>query len=649
MSDNMEKTLTFRLLGDTSGLKSSLQNADKETKGLSDTMKTLGKVIGTAFTVTAITGFVKQIASTGKDFEYQMAKVKAISGATEDDFKKLEEEARRLGATTMFSATESAEGLEYFAMAGWSAEDSISALEPTLRLAQASGTDLGTTADILSDSLTAFGMESKDAGKFADLLASASSNSNTNVQMLGESFKYVAPLMGTMGGSAEDTALALGLMANAGIKGSQAGTTLKTSIANLVNPTNEMKQAMDDVGFSVAYADDGSLDLQGTMDRLRESFSTLTPEQQAQAGATMFGKEAMAGMLAIVNTSTEDYAKLTQATEEYTGKASEMAGVMEDTLQGRIANLKSAWEEVQLVMYEKLLPVFELVVGGLTKLIQWVGNLETNIKEAFGKNTETIEKFKQFFDGVRQKIIEIFDKLVQTVMNWYKENKATIDRIIEAFKVFLANVGEVINLVLDIIKMFIDVFTEYFLNYGLAIIDGLMTAFSGIVDIIKGVLQIIKGIFTGDWALIWEGAKNVFTGIWEAMVGVLEIIVGRIKAQVNFVLGFINKLISAWNKLKFKVPEVTIPFVGTFGGQEVSVKQIKSIPLLAEGGIITQPTLAMIGEGGESEAVIPLSKLDSFNKGVNGLVVNVYGSVGVDDIGEQLVQTLRRKGVMSFA
>ena len=363
MADESAK-LTFRLLGDNSGFNKAMDQANSKTNGLSGVMGKLGGVIAAAFAVGKVVDFVKEVGKVGMAFEAQMAKVQAISGASGEELALLTEEARRLGATTMFSATEAGQGLEYFAMAGWSVQDSITALEPTLRLAQAAGADLGITADILSDAITAFGMNAGDAAGFADLLAKTSSSANTNVEMLGESFKYVAPVIGALGGDAEDTAMALGLMANAGIKGSQAGTALRAGITNLIKPTKQMQEAMDEFGINAVFAADGSFDLKATMDLLRTTLGQLEPAQQANAAATIFGKEAMSGMLAIVNATNADYLKLTDATTNYTGTASEMAATMENTVDGAMKNLKSAFEELQLVLYEKLIPIF-------MQLIEW--------------------------------------------------------------------------------------------------------------------------------------------------------------------------------------------------------------------------------------------------------------------------------------
>ena len=198
---------------------------------------------------------------------------------------------------------------------------------------------------------------------------------NTNVAMLGESFKYVAPLFGALGYSAEDSALALGLMANAGIK-AQAGTSLRAAITNLANPTDKMADAMNELGISITDANGEMLPFKDVMDELRDKFAGLTEEQQAQYAATIFGKEAMSGMLAIINASDEDYAKLTEATREYTGAAKEMSEIMEDNLQGRITKLKSALEGLALQIFELMLPSLERFVDWLQRTVDWLSGLD---------------------------------------------------------------------------------------------------------------------------------------------------------------------------------------------------------------------------------------------------------------------------------
>ncbi len=858
MSD-MEKKLTFRLLGDTSGLSNSLKNAQTETDGLGAAMKKLGSIVATVFTVGSIVKFGKSVVDVGRTFEAQMAKVQAISGATSEELVLLEAEARRLGATTMFSATDAGKGLEYFAMAGWSVDDAISALEPTLRLAQASGEDLGLTADIVSDAMTAFGMKATEAGKFTDLLASASTSSNTNVALLGESFKYVAPLIGAVRGSADDTAFALGLMANAGIKGSQAGTALRSAMTNLIDPTKEMQKAMNQYGVQAIYTDDGSLNLKATLDNLRGTFSQLTPEQQAQASATIFGKEAMSGMLAIVNASAEDYDKLTLATSDYNGTAMEMARIMEDNVQGSIFNLQSAWEEIQLVLYGKIAPVLKLIIDRMTDGVAVLTEKIKNGTSVFNRLGDAVKWSKENMDiilpiiaGVTsaiasQSIINAISKLykawktiteaqsiAQTILNgvmnaspfglvatsigllvtagillyknWDAVSAKAIelkdiivsafaslkDTAVKKFEEIKTNITDVFtglaksaiewgeNLVeglwngIESLKAWLqgkitgfvegigNVITSFFgiaspaklmILYGQYIDEGLalgiqnnakkpISAMENLTNAVDGAFQKVNssvkntiGVIQKEFQL-WQTLNTNMIGSSEELRLQLEAqkkehallaqqievaqaaftkmseiygetsdqalnyknqlldlqiqqakLTGNIKETTDALNGMVDAQLKARIEAFDKQNNSSSSGGGSSGGdggakfreerenfydankseidsiskkqgvdlgvaQEIYRNNLKNVPKLATGGIITKPTLAMVGEGAESEAVLPLSKLDSLLGGggsVNGLVVNIYGSVGVDDIGEQIVQTLRRKGVMSFA
>ena len=250
-------------------------------------------------------------------------------------------------------------------MAGWDVQQSISAVDGVLSLAAASGEDLALVADIVTDGMTAFGLEAKEAGRFSDVLASASSSANTNVAMLGESFKYVAPVAGALGYSVEDTALALGLMANAGIKSSQSGTSLRASLTNLVKPTKAMQNVMDELGINIKDANGEMKPMEVLLRDLRTSFSTLTEDQKASAAATIFGKEAMAGMLAIINASEEDFNNLSNSINNSNGVAKEMAETMQDNLKGSITNLKSALEELAIKLYDNLEPALKGIVGAI--------------------------------------------------------------------------------------------------------------------------------------------------------------------------------------------------------------------------------------------------------------------------------------------
>ena len=308
---------------------------------------------------------VAESVNSFQDFESMMSQVKAISGATGQAFDDLTAKAQEMGATTKFTATESAEAFNYMAMAGWKPQQMIDGISGIMSLAAASGEDLGTTSDIVTDALTAFGLQAGDAGHFADVLAQASANANTNVSMLGESFKYVAPVAGAMKYSIEDTSLALGLMASANVKGSMSGTALKTSIANMVKPTNDMAEAMDKYGISITDGEGNLKSLKGVIDNVRESLGGLSRDEQTAVASTIFGKEAMAGMLAIVNASEEDYNKLSNAIYNANDAAEGMADTMLDNLKGSFTLMQSAIEGTENAFGKRLSPYLRDIAGGI--------------------------------------------------------------------------------------------------------------------------------------------------------------------------------------------------------------------------------------------------------------------------------------------
>lgn len=318
---------------------------------------------------------------TAANFESAMSKVSAISGATGIDLDNLNKKAQEMGAKTKFSATESAEAFTYMAMAGWKTEEMLQGIDGIMSLAAADGLDLATTSDIVTDALTAFGLSAKDSGHFADVLAKASSNANTNVSMLGESFKYAAPVAGALGYSAEDTAIALGLMANAGIKSSQAGTALRSSLSRLVKPTNEVQSAMDRYQISITNSDGSMKSLGTVMDDLRSKLGNLTEAEQAQAAAQIFGQEAMSGMLAIINASQSDYNKLTVAIKNADGAANKMADTMLDNLSGNVTILKSSLEGLGIELGNILIPKIKQGVSWVQKATNYIQKLNTKQKE----------------------------------------------------------------------------------------------------------------------------------------------------------------------------------------------------------------------------------------------------------------------------
>lgn len=318
--------------------------------------------------IQAIKEFAAETIQVGSEFDTSMSDVQAKSGATASELEALRSKAKEMGSTTKFSATEAADAMGYMAMAGWKTDDMLEGITGILALAAAGNTDLATTSDIVTDALTAFGQSADEAGRLADIMAAASSNANTNVELMGETFKYVGPVAGALGYSMEDTSVAIGLMANAGIKGSQAGTSLRSIISKLVSPTKEGATAMEELGISITNADGSMKPFGEVIDILRDKMGGLSEAEQAQMAKTIAGQEAMSGLLAIVNASPEDYNKLTEAINNSSGAAEQMAATMQDNLGGDITTLKSKLEGVQISLYEQFEPALRFAVKGLQKL-----------------------------------------------------------------------------------------------------------------------------------------------------------------------------------------------------------------------------------------------------------------------------------------
>lgn len=338
-------------------------------------VEALGKKF-TNYLTLPLTGIGALAINEFAKFESSMSKVQATTQATSSEMAILTAKARELGKSTIYSAEDVAEAMNYMAMAGWDTSQIIDGLGGVLDLAAASGGDLATVSDIVTDALTAFGLGASDTTDFVDLLANVARTANTNVELLGESFKYVAPVSASLGITAEQTALALGLLANNGIKGSQAGTTLRAALNQLIKPSTEAAKLMKQYGIAVRTADDGSVDLMATIGSLKQGISGLSREQQAQVISTLVGTEAMSGMMALINSSEADVNKLTEATTNYSGSAKEMAETMNNNVKGNLNKLKSAFSELLIVVGENLVPIFTKLIEKATEVVEWFGSLD---------------------------------------------------------------------------------------------------------------------------------------------------------------------------------------------------------------------------------------------------------------------------------
>lgn len=387
-----------------------------DTKGIETGLKKVSSIAktGIATAVTAISGMSTALAGVagysikvGSSFEAGMSKVQAVSGASNEQLQRLSDKAKEMGATTKFSATEAADAMNYMAMAGWKTEDMLNGIDGIMNLAAASGEDLATTSDIVTDALTAFGLSASDSTHFADVLAAASSNANTNVSMIGETFKYVAPVAGSLGYSAEDCAVAIGLMANSGIKASQSGTALRSMFSRLAKPSKEVKEAMEKLNISLTDSHGNMKSLDTLMGDLRNSFSGLSESEKAEMASSLAGQEAMSGLLAIVNASDADFNKLKDAIYGADGASAKMAETMQDNLQGKITILKSTIEGLGIKIYEEIEDPMKGAAEGATDSVGQISSALEN-----GGIDAAVEKTGNIIGGLSVKIAQESPKMV---------------------------------------------------------------------------------------------------------------------------------------------------------------------------------------------------------------------------------------------
>ena len=481
--------------------------AGKQIQNAGKTIANAGATLTKAVTL-PIAGVATAAVKTAADFEAAMSEVGAISGASGEDMAKLTAKAKEMGATTAFSASESAEAMKYMAMAGWKTADMTEGIAGIMNLAAASGEDLATTSDIVTDGLTAFGMAAKESGRFADVMAATSSNANTNVALMGETFKYCASTAGAMGYSIEDISVAIGIMGNAGIKGSMAGTTLKNTIANLAKPTDAQAAVMKKLGISLTDSSGNMKSFAEVMDNLRSSFSGLSETEKAAAATTLAGKQSMAGLLTIVNASTEDFDKLTAAINGSSGSAEEMAAKMLDNLNGQLTLLKSAVEGIAITIGNKLMPYVKTAVSWVQKAADYINNLND-------AQLDNIIKWAGIAAAIGPAIM-IFGKIVTAV--------GTAQRIFGTITKTIANFGGIMGVITSPAGIVIGVLAAIALAAFLIIKNW---------DKVKGFLQGVGSWFKNAFekaGFSVEGFKRKFTSIGNTIGSIAGKIGGFCKA-----------------------------------------------------------------------------------------------------------------------
>lgn len=588
--------------------------AEQKLNGLSSAFKTTGGLLSRNVTL-PIVGVGAAAVKTATDFEAGMSEVKAISGATGSEFDALRDKAIEMGAKTKFSASDSADAFKYMAMAGWDASAMMDGIAGVMDLAAASGEDLATTSDIVTDALTAFGLQASDSAHFADVLAQASSKSNTNVGLMGETFKYVAPVAGALGYSIEDTAVAIGLMANSGIKGSQAGTALRSTITRLAKPVGEAKDAVEELGISITNADGTMKPLSQTMVELREKFAGLTEEQKAQYAAMLAGQEGMSGLLAIVNASDEDFQKLTDEINNANGAAEDMASVMMDNTAGAVEQLKGALESAGILIGEKLTPY-------IRKLAEWITGL--------------VEKFNSLSEGEQEQIVKL-----GLILAAIGPVLLIMSRVISVVSMFAKAFGLIKNVVYPAFLAITQ------LKAGMTAAELAMEGFSkeslGIASVLSGITAPIAAVIAiiaflvGAFVTLWktnEEFRDNMVGIWNSIKESINNFFDGVVERIN-ALGFdFENITEVIKTVWFALCDVLAPvFEGAFNRIAIILdgifNQILSVMDIFIG--LFTGNWEQLGEGVKG---VITGIVETFSK----LGSNILGAIG--DIGAEILRKL---------
>lgn len=376
----------------------TLKAVDYATAPIRGVINLLKNPILQAGAVLGVSVGLADTINTYKDFEAAMSQVQAISGSTQSDLTRLTAKAKEMGATTKFTAAESAEAFNYMAMAGWNAEQMMGGIEGILNLAAASGEDLGTTSDIVTDALTAFGLKASDATHFSDVLSQASSSANTDVGMMGETFKYVASMAGSLSYSIEDVALMTGLMANSGIKSTQAGTALNSVLTRLATNSSGAADAIAALGVNFYDSAGNARPLGIVMGELREATKGMNQEQKSNLANTVAGMEAQKGLLAILNASEEDYNKLADAISNADGASKRMSDTMMDNLSGDITLFQSAVDGLKISLGERMSNSW------LRDIVQW---LTAQVPKAEQLFSDAMDSAERKLDSIKRKFKDI--------------------------------------------------------------------------------------------------------------------------------------------------------------------------------------------------------------------------------------------------
>lgn len=564
-----------------------------------------------------IVGLGVAAVSTAANFESGMSKVQSICGASGSEMDQLTAKAKEMGAKTKFSASEAADAFSYMAMAGWESKDMMNGIEGVMYLAGATGEDLASTSDIVTDALTAFGLTAQDTNKFVDVLAMTANKSNTNVGMLGESFKYVAPAAGALKYSVEDTSIALGLMANSGIKASQSGTALNSWFTRMAKPTKESSTAMKALGISITDSSGKMKPFRQVMQETRGAFANLTESQKAQYAAMLAGKTGMSGLLAIVNSSDADFNKLANGIDNSTGAAKKMYNVANDNLKGRLTVLKSTVESIAISFGEKMSPMIEKFTGKLQQFADKINSLSDEQIEhiiKFAVKLATIGPalmvFGKMVTGVGS-AVSMLGRLGRTISNVSKAAKAA-GGLAKAAKgaggiisLISGPAGVAVAVVLGLIAAMVllvknwDKVRESAKKFGKWIKSVFLACGIDIDGFVKKAKSGL-GKFKQDVGEMWTQLKPVLTKVKDIFEAVFKVaIASMIGSAIGRVSAFMHTFNTITKGIKKVLNGITTFLDGAFAGNWKKawegIKSIFSGVFQALAGLVAAPLNAMIG------------------------------------------------------
>ena len=666
----------------------------KDIEKAGQSISKVGAGLTTAVTLPLV-GAATAAVKTAADFESAMSNVHAIMGDTYDD--SLTQFAQKLGATTAWSAQEVAQAMQYTGMAGWTAQENIEGLKGILDLASASGTDLALTSDIVTDAISAFGYTAADSARFADTMTAACTSANVSVETLGESYKYCGALAGTMGYELDQVTTALAVMGNNGIKGSQAGTALRSAISNLAAPTKQMKEGMDALGISLKNQDGSMKTFEEVIDNVRTSFSGLGEAEQAAYAKQIFGKQAMAGMLAIINTSAEEYDALAASIDNSGGAADKAAKTQLDNLNGQLTLLKSATEGTAIAFGNRMLPYLKQAVTWVQGLMDKINGLsdaqmDNIIKWAgiaaaagpaimiFGKIVSGVGKGIQIFNrlgiaikaaggvmglltspvmiviGVIAALIaivlivrnhmDVFRNSLSALSPVFNSIKAHIQSIIAKFQAIMPALQPVISFIADACGTVITAAVGGLVGFIASSIDTMLAVIDSIMTVLQGVIDFVTGVFTGNWELAWNGVAQIFDGIISGIEGTFKGVINGLISAINGFLGGLNGIqIPDW------VPVVggktfNMPLIPTLGvGTEYWPGGLAQVHERG-GEIIDLPRGSRVYPHDESLSMARREGAAAAGSGacvtITGNTFNIREEADIEKIGDMIVRKLKK-------